>query len=84
MNHLIILSHPNSKSFCKGIMDTIEKSSTEKDVNTRIRNLYEIGFDPILKPSDFESFQNRSIPSDIKTEQEHIAWADLITVVYPV
>lgn len=24
MNHLVILAHPNPKSFCKGIVETIE------------------------------------------------------------
>ncbi|AQR96212.1 NAD(P)H-dependent oxidoreductase [Clostridium saccharoperbutylacetonicum] len=30
MNHLVIFAHPNPKSFCRGIVDSIEKASKEK------------------------------------------------------
>ena len=84
MNHLVVFAHPNPKSFCKGIVDSIEKASKEKGDNVTVRNLYEIGFDPLLKPTDFEALQSGNIPEDIKTEQDHIKWADVITFVYPV
>lgn len=84
MNHLVVFAHPNQKSFGKGIVDTIVKASEEKGANVRIRDLYQIGFDAILKPSDFESFQSGKIPTDIAEEQEQIKWADVITFVYPV
>lgn len=84
MNHLVVFAHPNQKSFCKGILDTIIKASREKGADVRVRDLYQIGFDAILKPADFESFQSGKVPADIAEEQEHIAWADVITFVYPV
>ena len=84
MNHLVVFAHPNPKSFGKGIVDTIVKASEEKGAAVRVRDLYEIGFDPILKPSDFEALQSGKVPEDIGTEQEHIKWADVITFVYPV
>lgn len=84
MNHLVILAHPNQKSFGKGIFDTVVGASEEKGANVKVRDLYEIGFDPILKPSDFVGFQNQNIPKDIAQEQEYIDWADVITFVYPV
>lgn len=84
MNHLVIFSHPNPKSFGKGIVDTIQKAAEEKGDSVRVRDLYSIGFDPILKPSDFEGFQSGNIPEDIKVEQEQVKWADIITFVYPV
>lgn len=84
MNHLVVFAHPNQKSFGKGIVDTIEKACQENGANVRVRDLYEIGFDPILKPSDFVALQSGNTPEDIKTEQEHVKWADVITFVYPV
>lgn len=84
MNHLVVFAHPNQKSFGKGIFDTIVKSSEEKGAAVRFRDLYEIGFDPILKPSDFEAFKSGKVPEDIAEEQSHIKWADVITFVYPV
>jgi len=84
MNNLVVFAHPNSNSFGKGIVDAVVKASEETGNNVRVRDLYEIGFDPILKPSDFEAFQSGKVPEDIIAEQEHIKWADVITFVYPV
>ncbi|BCN29407.1 NAD(P)H-dependent oxidoreductase [Anaeromicropila herbilytica] len=84
MNHLIVFAHPNPKSFNKSIVDTIEKVSKEKGEEVTIRDLYDIGFDPVLKPSDFEALQNGSTPEDIRTEQEFIRTADIISFVYPI
>jgi len=84
MNHLVVFAHPNQKSFGKGMVDALVKASEEKGANVRVRDLYEIGFDPILKPEDFVAFQSGNVPEDIAAEQEHIKWANVITFVYPV
>lgn len=84
MNNLVVFAHPNEKSFCKGIVDAVVKASKEKGANVKVRDLYEISFDPILKPSDFIAFQSGKVPEDISEEQEYIKWADIITFVYPV
>lgn len=84
MNQLIVFAHPNPNSFGKGIVDAIQKASESAGIATRVRDLYQLGFDPTLKGSDFEAFQAGKIPEDLKTEQEHINWADVVTFVYPV
>ncbi|GAV21843.1 NAD(P)H-dependent oxidoreductase [Carboxydothermus pertinax] len=84
MKHLVVFAHPNPKSFGKGIVDVIVKASKEKGMDVRVRDLYQIGFDPVLKPSDFEAIHSGKVPEDIAEEQEHIKWADVITFVYPV
>ncbi|MDP4089116.1 MAG: NAD(P)H-dependent oxidoreductase [Bacillota bacterium] len=84
MNHLVVFAHPNPKSFCRGIVDTIEAAAVGQGQIVRVRNLYETGFEAILAPSDFEGFQRGVTPEDIKAEQELIKWADVITFVYPV
>lgn len=84
MNYLVVFAHSNPKSFNKGILDTIRETVEKKKENIQIRDLYSMNFDAILKPSDFEAFQKNTVPEDIKTEQEHIKWADVIIFVYPV
>ncbi|MDP4143414.1 MAG: NAD(P)H-dependent oxidoreductase [Bacillota bacterium] len=84
MNHLVVFAHPNPKSFCKGILDTVVKASEEKGASVRVRDLYDIGFDPVLRASDFEAFSNGAVPEDIAAEQEDVKWADAITFIYPV
>ncbi len=84
MKHLMVYSHPNPKSFCHAILETASVALKAKRHEVMVRDLYALGFDPVLKGSDFEGFKSGKIPSDIRTEQEHIAWADVITFIYPI
>lgn len=84
MNNLIIYAHPNEASFCNSIVKTIVEKSKEKGHETKIRDLYKLNFNTTLSSSDFESFGKGEMPKDIKIEQEHIEWADVITFVYPI
>ncbi len=54
MNYLVVFAHPNQKSFCKGILDTIVKASEDKGVDVRVRDLYKIGFDPRRVRSEWD------------------------------
>lgn len=61
------------------------KSELEgKGHEVRVRDTYELNFNPVLGASDFISFSQGNTPEDIKEEQEHISWADSITFIYPV
>lgn len=84
MNHLVVFAHPNPESFGKAIKEVIIKASEKRAFNTRVKDLYDEKFNPVLAASDFEAFRKGEIPSDIKKEQELVTWADIITFVYPV
>jgi NAD(P)H dehydrogenase (quinone) len=84
MNHLIVYSHPNPKSFCHAILETAVKTLQSKGHEVVVRDLYALGFDPVLKGSDFVGFQSGNISSDIKAEQEKISSAEVITYIYPI
>jgi len=84
MNHLVVFAHPNQKSFGKGIVDVVVKASEEKGANVRVRDLYQIRFDPVLKASDIVALESGKVAEDIAEEQAHVTWADVITFVYPV
>jgi NAD(P)H dehydrogenase (quinone) len=83
MKALILYAHPNPKSFCAAMKETLVKELKEKGHEVRIRDLYEIGFNPVLHADDFNEFFQNRVPADIKEEQDHIAWADLLVFVYP-
>ncbi len=84
MNHLIVYSHPNPKSFCHAILETAVKALQSKGHEVVVRDLYALDFDPVLKGSDFVGFQSGNIPADIKAEQEKISGAEVITLIYPI
>ncbi|WP_335870966.1 NAD(P)H-dependent oxidoreductase [Bacillus sp. 2205SS5-2] len=85
MNHLIIYAHPNNESFCHAIKEITVNTLTSLGHEVKIRDLYDMNFDPVLSPEDLTSFKNGgSLPSDIQTEQEHVKWADVMTFIYPI
>jgi NAD(P)H dehydrogenase (quinone) len=84
MKHLVIYSHPNPKSFCHAILDTVSETLKKGNHDFIIRDLYGLGFDPVLKASDFIARQTGETPADIKTEQDYITWSDIMTVIYPI
>jgi len=85
MKTLIVVAHPNPESFNKsGILKTVTESLLAKNHEVRVRDLYELNFNPILSGADFAEFQQGQMPSDIKTEQEHISWATNIVLIYPI
>lgn len=84
MKHLIVYAHPSTNSFSNAILDQIKECSMKKEYSTEVRDLYSIGFDPILRAADFEGLCGGKTPEDIKREHSYIKWADLITFIYPV
>ncbi len=84
MKHLVVYCHPDPKSFCHAILEKVVDTLRGKGHEVRIKELYADGFDPILKGSDFAAFQAGKTPPDIKAEQDHILWAETMTVIHPV
>ena len=84
MKHLIVYSHPNPKSFCHAILETAKEALAAKKHDIVVRDLYALGFDPVLKAADLAATQEGKMPADIKAEQDHIAWSDIMTVIHPV
>ena len=84
MKHFVLYAHPDPKSFCHAILDTVVETLRGKGHEVRVSDLYAQGFDPVLKGSDFEALQAGKTPPDIKAEQDNITWAEVITVVHPV
>lgn len=56
MNHLIIFAHPNSqKSFGRAIVDRVVKASQQLGVETYLRDLYTMEFNPIISFEELQS-----------------------------
>ncbi len=84
MKHLILYAHPNPKSFNAAILETTVKTLESKGHQVTTRDLYKMNFDPVLKGSDFETFQSGKVPVDIEKEHGYIVDADVITMIYPI
>jgi len=84
MKHLIIYANPVQVTFCQFIKDSIIECSSELGDAIELRDLYKMNFSPVLTPQDLTGFRNGNITDDIKEEQRWIAWADVITFIYPI
>ncbi len=84
MKALVVMAHPNPKSFNKGILDTITGELQKKNSEVRVKDLYAMNFNPVLSGSDFEQFQAGKAPQDIAAEQADITWADTLIFIYPI
>ena len=84
MKCLIVYAHPNPQSFNCAIKETIAEQLISNGHDVEIRDLYALGFDPVLKSSDFELIQQGKIAADVEQEQKHIKWAELIIVLAPI
>ena len=49
MKHLIVYAHPNTASFNHAIKETLVRVLREKGQDVRVRDLYALHFDPVLK-----------------------------------
>lgn len=82
--HLIILAHPDPASLSVAYKDEVVKLTQKAGSEAIVRDLYNIGFHPVLSGEDFAAFKEGKVPADIKLEQDYIRCADLITFIYPI
>jgi len=84
MKHLIIYTHPNRDSFNNAIMRTLSERLLSLDQDVRVRDLYAMKFDPVIKQSDYDMLAHGEVPDDVVQEQEFIGWADIIYLICPI
>ncbi len=84
MKHLVVYSHPSPQSFNHAIQETFVAELNRRGQEVRVRDLYALEFDPVLKAREIEGFEKGLVPEDVQREQEHIRWADVVTVICPI
>jgi NAD(P)H dehydrogenase (quinone) len=82
--HAVILSHPSIDSFNGEVARTYCKAVRACGQRALLRDLYRLGFDPLLKDSDRPGRVEGSVPADVAAELRTLRSADVIVLVYPV
>jgi len=83
MNQLIIVAHPKKDSFSKTISEELKSRFLNESYSVKIRDLYQIEFNPLLTAKELKINKTGDIYPDIIEEQRMMAWADEITFIYP-
>ncbi|WNI38779.1 NAD(P)H-dependent oxidoreductase [Chryseobacterium sp. SG20098] len=84
MRHLIIYAHPNENSLNHHLLNTVIETLQYHNEDIIVRDLYDIGFNPVLSLNDMQGQRMGKVSDDVKTEQDHISWAEQITFIYPI
>jgi NAD(P)H dehydrogenase (quinone) len=83
MNRLIIIAHPKKDSFNYIIKDRLIKEFESRGDKVKVRDLYELNFNPILGIDEIKYTKENKICPDIAVEQSYIEWAEELILIYP-
>ncbi|MBS2968044.1 NAD(P)H-dependent oxidoreductase [Metabacillus sp. KIGAM252] len=83
MKTLIIFAHPKLDSFNGAILEAVIDELKVLQSEIRVRDLYRIGFQPVLDEDNYSEFYQTKIPADIVEEQSYLLWADQIILIFP-
>ena len=80
---LIIYAHPNKNGHCGYILKTALEWFNGKNIKYQILDLYQMNFDPVLKPDEHYTSGNKNVTPDNKKIQELIAAEQNLIFIYP-
>jgi len=66
MKYLVVYAHPDTRSFNHAILETISEELRKKNKDFKVRDLYQIGFNPVLSTKDLSAIQDGAVPKEIK------------------
>jgi NAD(P)H dehydrogenase (quinone) len=80
MRHAIVVGHPSADSFTMAMASRYAETVAQDGDEVVMRDLYRIGFDPILK----EAERHGTPGSDVHAEWAHLGKPDVFVLVYPI
>ena len=83
MRHLIIAAHPRVKSFNHSVVEVYTATLMERGHRVASRDLYAMGFNPILSARDLAALARSKPARDIRSELSGMRAADVITLISP-
>ena len=82
--HVVILAHPDPDSFNAAIARAYCAAVHECGQDATIRDLYAMGFDPLLKNEERPDRRSMEVSADVRAELDALSDADVIVLVYPI
>lgn len=84
MNFLVIYSHPSPLSFNHAIKETLVSQLKLRGQEVRVRDLYALEFNPVLRAEEIEGFKKGLVRDDVGREQDQIRWANILIFICPI
>jgi NAD(P)H dehydrogenase (quinone) len=82
--HAVILAHPDATSFNMAVAERYCETARTNGHEVVFRDLYRMGFDPVLKATERPTADDFQLAPDVAAEIELIAGADIFVLVYPI
>ncbi len=83
MKHAVIFAHPKARSFTGAVADAYSEAVQALGHTVVQRDLYRIGFDPVLKPEELPWADTKATAPDVTAERALLQGADVFVLVYP-
>ena len=84
MKHLVVLAHPREGSFTRDICRIYVEAVRARGHEVVLRDLYAMKFNPVASVEDITGNRTGRVPADVKVEQEHLTWADVVALFHPI
>jgi len=84
MNHLVVLAHPREGSFTREVCHIYIEELRARGHDVVLRDLYAMRFNPVATTEDITGNRTGKVPADIKVEQDHLEWAEVIAFIHPI
>ena len=82
--HVVVLAHPSSTSFNAAVAQTYCDTVRECGQQVVLRDLYTLGFDPVLRQVERAVSDAFHLLPDVQAELDAIRGADVYVLVYPI
>ena len=84
IRHLVVCANPSAASFDHAIVDSYVRTVQENHQEVCVRDLYALGFDPVLKESERPLHGGVTVQADVAVELDHLSSTDILVLVYPI
>lgn len=84
IRHVVLLCHPSPSSFTASLATAYCETVRSCGHQAVLRDLYAMGFDPVLKNSELPTADRAEYAADVGAELERIDGANIFVLVYPV
>jgi NAD(P)H dehydrogenase (quinone) len=82
--HVVVLAHPSPQSFNGLVADAYCRAVKRHGQDAIVRDLYAVGFDPLLKDSERPHDAGTKLSRDVEYELAVLRDTDVFVLVYPI
>lgn len=82
--HLVVLGHPAADSFNHAVARSYCETVRACGQEAELRDLYALGFDPLLRAEERPSRHGYTPAPDVREELDRLGSSDVVALVYPI